>query len=183
MFDANSFLFWANKTNNFSVVSSHFHLYLRISVLRLPTVNHNTCDQKSQFTKPIYSIYYHISGFIESGTSHSKWFLGSQYKKQYIYKIAVRTKKWQRQGSLADSVVYYIRKVLRIAQSISIFISKSSRPFSAQEVEVERATIRIKKIRDIVYYPCRNRKKYHQFILTILTKSFSRQGITPGDDM
>ena len=38
MFDDSSFLFWAKKTNNISVVSSHFHLYLRISALRLPTV-------------------------------------------------------------------------------------------------------------------------------------------------
>ena len=29
----------SQKTNNISVVSSHFHLYLRISALRLPTVN------------------------------------------------------------------------------------------------------------------------------------------------
>ena len=33
------FCFEQKKTNNISVVSSHFHLYLRISALRLPTVH------------------------------------------------------------------------------------------------------------------------------------------------
>ena len=32
------FSVFSKKTNNISVVSSHFHLYLRISALRLPTV-------------------------------------------------------------------------------------------------------------------------------------------------
>ena len=32
------FFVLSEKTNNISVVSSHFHLYLRISALRLPTV-------------------------------------------------------------------------------------------------------------------------------------------------
>ena len=38
----------SKKTNNISVVSSHFHLYLRISALRLPTVRLNHSDMCAQ---------------------------------------------------------------------------------------------------------------------------------------
>ena len=53
----------SKKTNNISVVSSHFHLYLRISALRLPTVYFSQWLSRNTITKFYQTWYIHIYMF------------------------------------------------------------------------------------------------------------------------
>ena len=57
----------SQKTNNISVVSSHFHLYLRISALRLPTVS--LCHKEL-----ILWALMIISGLFDSIVCYSRYF-------------------------------------------------------------------------------------------------------------
>ena len=69
----------SQKTNDISVVSSHFHLYLRISALRLPTVNH----------VPYQSIY-----VITYPCPYSHLPITINFKSQILLKLCSRVYQW-----------------------------------------------------------------------------------------